>query len=1065
MAVLTTKQKVDLVNNFITAVESNNNSYYCFVGKAEPWRDASGNIDETKIQDSVDSVMATEQNIYSNMVYGKKLLAEDIIHMTKRYNWNYGEIYTRYNNEDKDIYDKNFYVINHVNEVYKCIHNGYSPSLPDGRPSTVEPSIPQTSGNFETRDGYIWKYMFTCNPTDYDSFQTSNYIPVTPNNDVIANSIPGTIDFITLDNPGQGYEVFEEGFLKGIVNNYVVELAPTSSEIDNYYTNCSIYIKAGGGAGQIRRVSGYSGIDKRLSVDPNFNYYEKLDLQNINGEFELGALVFQRLVNTTYLYKSGYFNTGDVLTQVEDGGVAKLRRANTTVMVFDNLSNTHFTSNYPIINTSESPIQKTGLVNITSGNNIIESDYDTAFETDYAVNQYILVGEDSNTNIRRIVSINAIAIEVDSPFLNNLNSANNYLVNNAIFPESVTNHTNEGSIVFVNLNSSQITYGNTIPVGENFVIGEIVDLVDSSNTSQGANGIVSFANTTTLILTDVQNGGGIQSNLYLRGLTSEVRSQIITNDTYPFVTVETIKGGFSTGFEVISNYANGVPSGNAIAVFKETSPNEKSEYIISPQIIVSGDGNGAMAYSTVDLSGQNPSRAITSITMIDHGRNYTRANVSIISPQGSNAIMTAQVSPVHGHGYDAYTELAAKYCGISKKFDTAQNESYYLPLYGSYRTVGIIKNPQFKDVVFEVGNFDRVKLNIANTSGVFEAGEIVVQPYSNSAGIVVYSNSSMIELKNVKGTFAKDSVNLANTSTVIYGWVSDANTHCTNSVPSVFSTSALGFDSIIDSSTGASAKLTEVISETFIRASNAVGSFLDNDYIYESYSNTYANIVGIYTSNGTVDSTTNYGLRFNQTARLTLSSNTRNFDLYEYVTQEVVYATGRVISKIDELDIVYGDNIDWVVGEVLINDTTGSNAIITSVNSVANFMSLGAVNNDSFNEEDNKPFNVGDTIRNNDNTKNTTINTVYNVLVLDDVNSITSTSTTPFIGEFKVSDVVGEYNVVGNTSGSVATLTLPNSVKKPDFVRESGDVIYFENVNKFDKTPESTEQLKLIIKF
>jgi hypothetical protein len=107
-----------------------------------------------------------------------------------------------------------FFVITDQNNVYKCIHNGFSPNFPNGTPSTIKPSVTDTSGTFKTSDGYIWKYMFSCERDVYSKFQTSNYIPVTPNTEVIENSIPGTIDNIVLMNGGIGYRIFEEGFLK-----------------------------------------------------------------------------------------------------------------------------------------------------------------------------------------------------------------------------------------------------------------------------------------------------------------------------------------------------------------------------------------------------------------------------------------------------------------------------------------------------------------------------------------------------------------------------------------------------------------------------------------------------------------------------------------------------------------------------------------------------------------------------------------------------------------------------------------------------------------------------------
>jgi hypothetical protein len=155
MAVLTIKHKVDVVNNFINSIESGDKSYYCFVAKATPWLNSNGSVDESQIITADNSVNQTDQDVYRDMVYGKKLSNAEVTFMIKRHNWTSNTVYTQYSHTDEDLYDKPFYVVTETNQVYKCIHNGNSPSYPNGVPSTVKPSVTQTVGTFETADGYI----------------------------------------------------------------------------------------------------------------------------------------------------------------------------------------------------------------------------------------------------------------------------------------------------------------------------------------------------------------------------------------------------------------------------------------------------------------------------------------------------------------------------------------------------------------------------------------------------------------------------------------------------------------------------------------------------------------------------------------------------------------------------------------------------------------------------------------------------------------------------------------------------------------------------------------------
>jgi len=1061
MAILTINHNINLVTDFINDVSNGENSYYCFVSKATPWTDANGNIYDSNVPEANNSIFQVEQGTYQNIVYGKRLSNSDVVPMVVRNNWSNGTVYARYNDTDPNLYNENFYVITDQNAVYKCIDNGYSVLTPNGVPSTYEPSSTTTIGNFTTPDGYIWKYMFTVDPTTYNNFQSANYIPVTPNNAVQGNAVPGTIDSLVLTNGGTNYQIYEEGFLQSVVNNYVVQLPSTSSPSDNYYSGSSIYFKAGFGAGQLANIVNYSGTTKLITVNPPFNYYENLQLSNVNGIFNIGNLIYQNIAYITYYYQSGYLNTGDTLIQSDTGVYGTINFSNSTNIVL-NEQFKGLSPNYPMYDTSYSAVKRNGKVSISNNSSNVVAVSNNYFSNDFSVGSYIRIGENANTNLRRVVSVNSSIITVNYPFNNILTSANCYYVNNAISINGFSEQTYEGAVVYTNLNSTELSISNTQPSNSSFFLGETVVIVDSSNTSQGANGTVSFANSSNMILNNVNGNVNNLANLYAYGLYSQAKAYINNNISYPNITVSTIEGGFLSGVPVVSAYANGVPSGNALVVSSYTSPNELTEYVISPKVNIEGDGNGALAYCTVDLSGNNPSRSISSIILINGGESYTQANISISSNTlyGSGAIVQPQISPVNGHGYDAYTELGAIYAGLYTKFDTAVNENYSLPLYGSYRTIGIIKNPAIKDAIINLTDFDRIQLGISNTSGTFSIGEIVYQPSSNAAGVISTSNSSSIVLDNYGGTFNFDSSNLANSSTLLYGLISGANSHCTSSNVVYFILPA-NTEALVDSTSGGTATMTQVISNTQIRVSNVVGKFSQNDLITESLNGNYANIDSIYTSNGTVNSTVNFGSSFNQTARLTLSSNTNNYNLYEYVTQNTTYATGRIISKTDELDLVYNAAASFSVGDILINANTGSNAVVTYANNSSNYLKLSAVNMTGFNETTHKPFNVGDTIKNPSGSKISTINNVYSVLVLDDVRSIVSSNTTPFIGEFGVYQISG-YEIVGNTSGSVGIMSL---VKLPDLVRESGQVIYLENMTPFNVNATSTEQVNIVIKF
>ena len=751
MATLTVNHSIEIVNNFITDVSSNNNSYYCFVGQGSPWRDSNNNIDETAIPTDLTSILRTEQSVYQNLAYGKKIGSTDISVMIPRHNWTNGSIYDSYDNLDPDLYSKEFFVVTDNNDVYKCIYNG------NNAPSTIKPTITQTKGTFTTSDGYIWKYMFTCETGAYNKFQTVKYIPVTVNNAVVGNATPGAIENIEITNSGNNYQVFEEGFLQTYVNNSVVQLPSTSAPYDNYYTDSSIYLKAGFGAGQIRQITSYSGSSKLLSVSPAFNLYENLKLTNINGQLTVGDLVLQSSADLFYYHNTGYFNTNDTMVQTETGANGIIRSTNSTCLKVElQSSNNGFSTAYPVYNTTYAPVKKNGLVSITSNSLYVNTVSGTYFTNDYSVGSFIRVGENSNTNIRRITAVNSTVITVETVFNNVLSSANNYLIPSAISPESITTHNTTGSIVYTNLNSADIVYTNTQPSDKTLTLGETVVLVDASNTSQNANGIVSYISNTNIILSNVL--GTMASNLYLYGMSSSVKTFITKLNSYPNITVSTEQGGFQSGIGIFSTTPLGVSQGNAFVVSLYSSPNELTEYIISPAVNIAGDGTGALAYCTVDLSENNVNRSITNIVVVNTGIGYTNAVITISanSLYGNNATLTPSISPVKGHGADPYVELGGVYVGISKTFDTALNESYKLPLNGSYRTIGILKNPTISNgSISNTSTFNQYgRIAFSGNTSNYNLYEYVVQANTGAKGRVINSTNNIDVIYTVNAAFS-----------------------------------------------------------------------------------------------------------------------------------------------------------------------------------------------------------------------------------------------------------------------------------------------------------------------
>jgi hypothetical protein len=1038
MAVLTNKYYIDTVSNFVNGIQNETNSYYVFIGKPDPWLNSIGEIVDSSPPPATPTINEAELTVYNDMVYAKQITNLDVSYMLPRYDWTSNTVYSYYDQNDPNLFTKNFYTVNDKYEVYKCIFNNY------GAPSTVKPEVPTTSGTFNTSDGYVWKYMYTITSDANTRFSSQNYIPVTPNNYVIANAIPGTIDYIRVDSSGSGYDTYTSGYLTAYVNTYVVQLQSDASAYNNFYSNSSIYLKAGFGSGQIREIRSYNGLTKQIITTTPFDVFEYMNIGNIQGleNIEIGLEVAQRFDSLGINYLKGFFNPGDTVLQSDTGATATIATSNSTILNTVKYSTNNFAQNLPIYNTSQAGVLKNGTVSITSGNTFINAYSGTSFKTDYAINDYILVGSNTAANIRRVVGVNNSVITVDTPFNTSLTANVHYSLPFAANPSSVTILNANGYVSSLNLSGIQMTIANLTNLGISYTVGENVRMVDVNNVDQLANGVVVYSNTSSLVLDNVQ--GTFSTGLFVYGVTSLQKAQISIVTETPSIIIQNPSGMFITGQEIFFRPPQDLTQtqqvANATLLSSYITPNELTEYIISPTVTITGDGEGAIAYSDV-----NPStNVISGITIINPGSNYTFANVAITANayHGNGAAVSALISPLNGHGYDAIQELSARYASISVPFDNLENESYVFPPYGQYRKIGIIEQPLFDNVVIDVTSFDRAKLTIANKSGDFVPGEVVVQANSNGVGVVVFSNSTYIEIKNVG---SNNSSWVANTTgDEIYGYTSAATANVKVFNTSYF-THGSTLETISETNSGGSAQITQIINTNTtnqqIRLTNVSGKFDINDIVYEPATNAYAVVDAIYESNGSIDVSSSFGQRLVQTARVPLSSHYGIFQKFEYVTQNISGATGKIISTSDELDIVYTDpSGSFNIGDTITSQNTSSTGIVTFANTT--YLQLTALSGAMYS---------GDTIINNYGVTATAIS-ISQVLVLSDVSGTNKFQT-------------GNYNITGNTSGAFGISTAVGAILYPNLVKESGTVLYFENVIPFERSNTSKEQVSLVIKF
>jgi len=188
----------------------------------------------------------TETNIDEvkrNLIFGKKVKSSDYTAMVKRNTWVSNTAYDSYANTT----NRNHFIINQNNDVYKCIWNANSTV------STSEP-LTKTNALIETADGYLWKYMYSITGAAMTKFGTTTSIPISGNTSVEANAVAGTIDYVSINDGGTGFSVYNTGTILSAISNTLFLIATTADTVTNVYGGSSIYITNGTGAGTLKTI-------------------------------------------------------------------------------------------------------------------------------------------------------------------------------------------------------------------------------------------------------------------------------------------------------------------------------------------------------------------------------------------------------------------------------------------------------------------------------------------------------------------------------------------------------------------------------------------------------------------------------------------------------------------------------------------------------------------------------------------------------------------------------------------------------------------------------------------
>jgi hypothetical protein len=168
-AIVTSQFRVVNAENFKRDVVDPDNSVYVFIGKSDAWSDSVSVTADSDPPAPLDMSRDSAET-YKNMIAGKLVAANDVVHVVPRYDWTSGNSYVAWDDTDEDIFTKQFYVLTDERKVFKCIKVGPGAS-------TVKPSATQVAP-FQLGDGYVWKYVYTLAILDAEKFLTNFYFPI-----------------------------------------------------------------------------------------------------------------------------------------------------------------------------------------------------------------------------------------------------------------------------------------------------------------------------------------------------------------------------------------------------------------------------------------------------------------------------------------------------------------------------------------------------------------------------------------------------------------------------------------------------------------------------------------------------------------------------------------------------------------------------------------------------------------------------------------------------------------------------------------------------------------------
>lgn len=290
-----------------------------------------------------------------------------------------------------------------------------------------------------------------------------------------------------------------------------------------------------------------------------------------------------------------------------------------------------------------------------------------------------------------------------------------YSLDNTTFNKFATND-------YLPVSANSQVVGNSIPGA--------IDVVVVSTRGSNYNTFL----TNTFISTDLRVGG---NSLKYNIANNAVASNNFYKDSFLYI----VDGaGYGQGKKITDYIVTGLTKTITLESAFDIVPDTSSEYEITPSVLFTGDGSGAVARALVNTSQSN---SISQLEIINRGSSYTYATAVVQGNTGgvsNSAVLEVILGPKGGHGSNPEYELGCT--GLSIGVTFANNETGTISTDNDYRTIGLLKDPLFSNVVITVGG----------PTGSFNVGETVTQANTGAYGVVTeWDTISTLSLTDVSG--------------------------------------------------------------------------------------------------------------------------------------------------------------------------------------------------------------------------------------------------------------------------------------------------------------------------